>query len=320
MSAIQAPPVLAKKGRSFGQIFNFLGIVWIHIGVAVALWRGPTWKLFGLAVLLYYVRMFAITAGYHRYFSHRAYRTSRVGQFLIALLGITATQKGPLWWASIHRKHHKYSDTEHDTHSPMRRGFWYSHMGWWMGRDHEETEWQRIPDLTKYPELVWIDKYAVIGPLAMIGTTLALGFDVFLWGFVVSTCLLMHGTFTINSLSHVFGSRRYATTDTSRNNWLLALVTMGEGWHNNHHHYQASARQGFYWWEIDASYIILKILSKVGFVWDLRPVPANVLKKDLLAEVGELCPLLIKDKADREPVSSKPPALDVARDSAFAGR
>ncbi len=320
MSAIPAPPVLAKKGRSFGQIFNFLGIVWIHIGAAIAIWRGPTWKLFGLAVLLYYVRMFAITAGYHRYFSHRAYRTSRVGQFLIALLGITATQKGPLWWASIHRKHHKYSDSEHDTHSPMRRGFWYSHMGWWMGRDHEETEWQRIPDLTKYPELVWIDKYAVIGPLAMIGTTLAFGFDVFLWGFVVSTCLLMHGTFTINSLSHVFGSRRYATTDTSRNNWLLALVTMGEGWHNNHHHYQASARQGFYWWEIDASYIILKILSKVGFVWDLRPVPANVLKKDLLAEVGERCPLLIKDKADREPVSSKPPALDVARDSAFAGR
>jgi stearoyl-CoA desaturase (delta-9 desaturase) len=201
-------------------------------------------------------------------------------QFLLALLGTSATQKGPLWWAAAHRAHHKYSDTEKDIHSPKQRGFWYAHMGWWLGTEHEETHWNLIGDFTKYPELLWLERWHVVGVAACMAIATALrGFDGFLWGYVVSTCLLLHGTFTINSLAHVYGSRRYETEDTSRNNFWLALITMGEGWHNNHHHYQASANQGFYWWEIDVSYYVLKALEKLGLVWGVKKAPRHVVKK-----------------------------------------
>ncbi len=303
-----APP---RQGRSAGQIFNFIGIVLIHIGAAVAIWRGPTLKLVGLAVGLYFIRMWAITAVYHRYFSHRTYKTSRVMQLLLAILGTTATQKGPLWWASTHRIHHKHSDTERDVHSPLRRGFWYSHMGWWMGRDHEKTDLAQIPDLAGYPELRWVDRWHVLSPLALIAALAFFGgYDVFLWGYAVSTCLLMHGTFTINSLSHVYGSRRFATTDTSRNNFLLAIITLGEGWHNNHHHYQSSANQGFYWWEVDVSYYILKGMEKLGLVWDVRAAPEHIKRRNLIAEVGERSPLLIKTAPDSTPAPVAVPEPD----------
>jgi stearoyl-CoA desaturase (delta-9 desaturase) len=283
-----------RRGRSFGQYFNAIGIALIHVGTVVALIRGVTWKLIALAAAVYLVRMFAITAGYHRYFSHRSYRTSRGFQLALALLGTTATQKGPLWWAATHRNHHRYSDTERDVHSPLRRGFWYAHMGWWLGREHEDCDLARVPDLARYPELRWLDRYHVLGPLALIGALLLCsGYDAFLWGYVVSTCALMHATFTINSLAHVFGSRRYATEDTSRNNLWLALITLGEGWHNNHHHYMKSANQGFFWWEIDVSFYVLRALEKVGLVWDLRRPSPEALKRNLIAEVGERAPLLL---------------------------
>lgn len=272
-----APP--KAPGRSFGQVFNRVGITLIHVGTVYAFWRGADFGLVAMAVGFYFVRMFAVTGVYHRYFSHRTYKTSRTFQFLLALLGTSATQKGPLWWASAHRRHHKYSDTELDIHSPKQRGFWYSHMGWWLGREHEETDVSQVRDLTKFPELVFLDKWHVLGVFACMGVAAAMrGFDGFLWGYVVSTCFLMHGTFTINSLAHVYGSRRYETTDTSRNNFWLALITMGEGWHNNHHHYMNSANQGFYWWEIDMSYYILKGLEKVGLIWDVRKAPAHIVE------------------------------------------
>ena len=288
--------ITAQPSRpSLGQYFNLTWILGVHGGTIYAVYRGATWKLAALACAMYFVRMFAITAVYHRYFAHRAYKTSRPFQFLLALLGTTATQKGPLWWASTHRLHHKHSDTERDVHSPLRRGFWWSHMGWWLSREHENTDLSLIPDFAGYPELRWVEKWNALGVAAMIAGLLALGgLDVFLWGYVVSTCALMHGTFTINSLSHVFGSRRYATTDTSRNNFLLALVTLGEGWHNNHHHYMSSANQGFFWWEIDVSFYILKALEKVGLVWELRSAPEHVKKRNLLRDVGERAPLLMK--------------------------
>ncbi|AUX36515.1 MULTISPECIES: acyl-CoA desaturase [Sorangium] len=284
-----------------------LGIVAIHVGTVVAIVRGATWKLAALAAATYFVRMFAITAVYHRYFSHRSYRTSRGLQFLLALLGTTATQKGPLWWGGTHRVHHKYSDTERDVHSPLRRGFWYAHIGWWLGREHEELDLKRIPDFAGFPELRWLDRYHVVGPLGMIALLFALGgYDAFLWGYVVSTCALMHGTFTINSLAHVFGSRRYATTDTSRNNFWLALITLGEGWHNNHHHYMSSANQGFFWWEIDVSFYILRGMEKLGLIWDLRTAPAHVLQRNLIKEVGERSPLLAPQAAPVEPLDAPP--------------
>jgi stearoyl-CoA desaturase (Delta-9 desaturase) len=305
--------IVPPRPRSFGQYFNFVGIVMIHVGAVVAFTRGATWRLVALAVALYYVRMFAITAAYHRYFAHRSYKTSRAFQLFLAVLGTTATQKGPLWWASVHRVHHKFSDTERDVHSPLRRGFWYSHMGWWMSRDHERAPLEMIPDFAGYPELRWLERWNVVGPLALIALTWIFGgYDGFLWGYVVSTCALLHGTFTINSLAHVFGSRRYATTDTSRNNFWLALITMGEGWHNNHHHYMNSARQGFFWWEIDASYYVLKALEKLGIVWDLREVPEHVKRKNLLAEVGERAPLLAEGRG--APSASEPPLPVAARE------
>jgi stearoyl-CoA desaturase (delta-9 desaturase) len=273
-----SPAVRSPAARSASQWFNAGGILLIHIGTVYAFWRGPHWDLVGLAAAFYFVRMFAVTGIYHRYFSHRTYKTSRPVQFLMALLGTSATQKGPLWWASAHRVHHKYSDTEKDVHSPKQRGFWYAHMGWWLGRDHEQTNWKYIKDFAKYPELRFLDAWHVLGVFACMGVAIAIrGWDGFLWGYVVSTCALMHGTFTINSLAHVYGSRRYETTDTSRNNFWLALITMGEGWHNNHHHYQASANQGFFWWEVDITYYILKALEAVGLIWDVKKPPQHVL-------------------------------------------
>ncbi|WP_437974589.1 acyl-CoA desaturase [Sorangium sp. So ce295] len=299
--------VVPKPGPSLGQIFNVLGITAIHVGTVVAILRGATWKLAALAAATYVVRMFAITAVYHRYFSHRSYKTSRGLQFLLALLGTTATQKGPLWWGGTHRVHHKYSDTERDVHSPLRRGFWYAHMGWWLGREHEELDLKRIPDFAGFPELRWLDRYHVVGPLGMMALLFAVGgYDAFLWGYVVSTCALMHGTFTINSLAHVFGSRRYATTDTSRNNFWLALITLGEGWHNNHHHYMSSANQGFFWWEIDVSFYVLRAMEKLGLIWELRTAPAHVLQRNLIKEVGERSPLLAPQTTNAEPLDAPP--------------
>jgi stearoyl-CoA desaturase (delta-9 desaturase) len=248
------------------------------VALAGAIWVGFTWKLALLAVALYFVRMFGVTAGYHRYFSHRTFRTSRVFQFLLALLAQTSSQKGVVWWASHHRLHHKKSDQPGDVHSPVLDGFAWSHVGWIVSKEHEETDLSRVQDLAKYPELMWLNRHFLVPPTALaVVIYLIGGGPALVWGFFVSTVLLWHGTFTINSLSHVFGKRRYATSDESRNSALLALITMGEGWHNNHHHYQRSVNQGFYWWEIDMSYYLLWALSKVGLVWDLHTAPAHVL-------------------------------------------
>jgi stearoyl-CoA desaturase (Delta-9 desaturase) len=309
VASVQVAP---SSRRSLSQVGNLVAIALIHVFAIVAVIRGVSLKLVALAAAIYLVRMFAITGGYHRYFSHRSYKTSRAFQLVLALLGTTATQKGPLWWAATHRNHHKYSDTERDIHSPLRRGFWYAHLGWWTGREHEKTDLSQIPDLAGYPELRFIDRFHVLGVAALIAGLLIFGgYDAFLWGYGVSTCALMHGTFTINSLAHVFGSRRYATTDTSRNNLWLALITLGEGWHNNHHHYMASARQGFFWWEIDVAYYVLRGLSVLGLVWDLRPVPEHVKTRNLLALVGEKAPLLSGKPSDPAPAEPAAPALPV---------
>jgi stearoyl-CoA desaturase (delta-9 desaturase) len=221
--------------------------------------------------------MFGLTAGYHRYFAHRSYKTSRVFQFLLALLGTFATQKGPLWWAGHHRTHHKYSDEPQDPHSVKQRGFWWAHLGWILVRRYVETDYARIKDFTAYPELRWLNKWHLLPPIAMAVTLYLVGGHWALtWGFLVSNTLLWHGTFCVNSLAHLFGRRAYATDDSSRNSFLIALITLGEGWHNNHHYYQASERQGFYWYQLDITHCVLKALSWVGLVWDLNEPPAHV--------------------------------------------
>jgi stearoyl-CoA desaturase (Delta-9 desaturase) len=236
----------------------------------------------GLAVGLYYLRMFGVTAGYHRYFAHRAYKTSRIFQFLLAWLAVSSAQKGVLWWAAHHREHHRYSDQPEDVHSPVQRGLWWAHLGWIFAPQNVETNLARVSDLARFPELRWLERWQLVPAVTLAAGLLFWGgLPALLWGFFVSTTLLWHGTFTINSLAHLFGSRRYATPDDSRNNWFLALLTLGEGWHNNHHHYRPAANQGFFWWEFDPTFYILKVLSWVGVIWDVRTPPRRVLEAGL---------------------------------------
>lgn len=227
---------------------------------------------------MYYSGMFFVTAGYHRYFSHKSFKTSRWFQFFLAFMAMSSAQKGVLWWAAHHRHHHKYSDTPEDIHSPLQGGFWWSHVGWILSNRFDETRSELIPDLYKYPELRWLNKYHLVPPVVM-ATALFLigGWGMMIWGFFIRTVMLWHGSFTVNSLAHVFGRRRYNTTDTSKNSLILALITMGEGWHNNHHHFKAAARQGFFWWEVDGTYYVLKVLSWFRLVWDLKQVPPHIL-------------------------------------------
>jgi stearoyl-CoA desaturase (delta-9 desaturase) len=250
----------------------------VHAAAAVGLYLvGFSWLGIALCAGSYFLRMFGITAGYHRYFSHRTYKTSRAGQVFLALLGVFSTQKGPLWWAAHHRNHHKYSDEPEDIHSPRQRGFWWSHMFWILVERHKKADFSKIKDLTKYPELVFIDRFEILFTVAYAtGLYFAFGPIGLVYGYFLSTVILWHGTFTINSLAHVWGKRRYQTTDDSRNNVVLALLTGGEGWHNNHHHYQRSCSQGFYWWEIDTTYYGIKLMQALRIVWDVQGVPRHV--------------------------------------------
>ncbi|HVS74936.1 MAG TPA: fatty acid desaturase [Candidatus Acidoferrales bacterium] len=256
----------------------------IHVAALAAFWVPFRWSYLFTCIAVWAVRMFFVSAGYHRYFSHRSYKTSRAFQFVIAFIATSSAQKGILWWAAHHRHHHKYSDQDEDLHSPTLFGFFWAHIGWIISDRYNATRLDYIGDFAKYPELRWLNKYHLVPPVILAVTLFLIGgWGLLIWGFCVSTVVLWHDTFTINSLSHLFGRRRYLTGDTSRNNWVLALMTFGEGWHNNHHHYMASTRQGFYWWEVDISYYVLKVLSWFGIVWDLRPVPKHVISEQVIA-------------------------------------
>ncbi|MDZ4774134.1 MAG: acyl-CoA desaturase [Planctomycetota bacterium] len=263
----------------------------MHLAFVALIWVG--WSPFAVlfALGLYVVRMFAITGFYHRYFSHKTFKTSRAFQFVFALWGNSAVQRGPLWWAAHHRLHHKHSDHAEDVHSPHHNSFWWSHIGWIMSRANFATHLSQVPELAKFPELRFLDRFDSLVPMALFAGSFGLGmlleysapglgtsgFQLFVWT-VISTVVLFHGTCTINSLSHMFGTRRFETTDKSRNNPLLAIITLGEGWHNNHHHYPNSARNGFKWWEYDVTYYTLKVMSWCGIIWDLKPVPVAVMQ------------------------------------------
>jgi stearoyl-CoA desaturase (delta-9 desaturase) len=258
----------------------------LHVGAVAAPFVGVRWIDIVFALSLYALRMFAITAFYHRYFSHRAFKTSRGWQFVFALLGASATQRGPLWWASVHRRHHAGADTEADPHAPQH-GFWYSHVGWFLTRDHFATDARRVRDWARYPELRLLDRYDVAVPLVLAGGLYGIGaaleplgtsaLQLMLWGYCVSTVALLHVTLLVNSVAHRIGTRRFDTRDDSRNVAWLAVLTFGEGWHNNHHRYAGAARQGFFPGELDVSFELLKVLARLGIVRDLKPVPARVL-------------------------------------------
>jgi stearoyl-CoA desaturase (Delta-9 desaturase) len=262
----------------------------VHLACLGVIWVGWSWTAVCVAAGLYFLRMFAITAFYHRYFSHRTFTTNRFWQFCFAVLGNSSAQRGPLWWAAHHRHHHQKTDTDQDVHSPSRHGLWWSHIGWLTDPANFATRWEYVKDWGKFPELVWLDRFDKVVPILLgvalfgageilahfsphLGTN---GGQLVIWGFFISTVVLFHGTCTINSLSHLFGWRRYDTADTSRNNPILAIITLGEGWHNNHHHYPISTRQGFFWWEYDITYYLLVVMSWLGIIRNLRPVPESV--------------------------------------------
>ena len=283
--AYQPSPGQAPRSVDWIRILPFIGVHLLCLG---PIWVGWSWTAVGAALALYWMRAFALTAFYHRYFSHRTFRTSRPVQFLFALLGAASAQRGPLWWAAHHRLHHRHADGPDDVHSPHQHGFWWSHMGWIVSPANFPTRLDVVPDLARYPELRLLDRYDVLAPallacaLFMLGELLeragipTSGPQLLIWGFFISTVALFHATCLINSLAHRSGSRRYATRDHSRNNLVLALLTLGEGWHNNHHRYPAATRQGFFWWEIDVTYYLLLGMSWLGLVWNLQPVPARV--------------------------------------------
>lgn len=242
----------------------------LHLLPLGMIWFPPSTGDLIACAALYVARMFFITGCYHRYFAHRGYKLNRVMTFLVAFGGGTSAQKGALWWASHHRWHHRFSDTDRDPHN-SGRGFWWSHLGWILCNKYNETHYETIKDFAKYPELVWLNKHHLIPP-TLLGVVVWLigGWSALFCSFFLSTILLYHGTFAINSLTHKWGKARYKTGETSKNSFILALVTLGEGWHNNHHYYASTANQGFFWWELDISYYIIRLLGVVGLAKDIR--------------------------------------------------
>jgi stearoyl-CoA desaturase (delta-9 desaturase) len=273
------PPV-APITRASDERVNWLQSIpflLVHLLCLAFVFTGITTTALVLFAVLFFGRAFFVTAGYHRYFSHKTFKLNRFWQFVFAFMAESTAQKGVLWWAGNHRHHHRYSDTDQDLHSPLK-GFWWSHVGWILADKYKPTPMDAIKDFAKYPELRFINKHDWIAPWTFgVLAFLIGGWPGLVVGFFWSTVLLWHSTFLVNSAAHVFGKRRYETTDTSRNSLLIALLTGGEGWHNNHHHYQASCRQGFFWWEIDPTWYVLKAMSWVGIVKDMKSPPRRVL-------------------------------------------
>ncbi|MEJ2004603.1 MAG: acyl-CoA desaturase [Cyclobacteriaceae bacterium] len=295
---------ISPRKRNKPILKQEISFILVHLIPLAAIWTGATLFDWIVCAFLYFSRMFWVTGGYHRYFSHKSYKTSRWFQFVIAFMAQTSAQKGALWWAAHHRHHHRHSDQPEDPHSMKLYGFWYSHVGWIIGPDYKETDYKTIGDYAKYPELVWLNKNYLIPPvvLALAVTMIGAwvnggspwlmfthhGLSTLLIGFFLSTIILYHATFSINSIMHKFGKQRYESNDESKNSLWLALLTLGEGWHNNHHYYEVSARQGFFWWEIDITFYILKFFSWLGLIWDLRGVPSHIKYSRNKAEAKEL--------------------------------
>lgn len=265
-------------------------IFFMHLACLGIFFTGFSWVAVAVLAVSYAVRVFALTAGFHRYFAHRSFKTSRVFQFVMAWVGTSAAQLGPMWWAANHRHHHQHSDTEEDIHSPVIKSAFWAHIGWVLCRAYRGIRMDRVKDLNRYPELRFIDRFHVLPVVSLVlflyglGATVnayfpgigTSGMQLVMWGFFLSTVLVYHVTFCVNSVTHIVGKKRFATSDESRNSFWVALLTFGEGWHNNHHRWPLSARQGMYWWEIDLTYYFLCLLQKVGLIWDLKVYPRKL--------------------------------------------
>ncbi|MBI2804220.1 MAG: acyl-CoA desaturase [Planctomycetes bacterium] len=281
-------PQNMSERLDWGRLMPFIAM---HLACLLVFFVGWSWLAISIAVFLYALRVFTLTGFYHRYFSHRAFKTSRLVQFIFAAIGCSAVQRGPLWWAAHHRHHHKTSDEPDDLHSPKQKGIFWAHMAWFLTPRAQRTNLKLIPDFAKYPELRFLDRFDLVMPVLLalslfgFGELVALGapesgvtgFQLLVWGFFISTIACYHVTYLVNSATHLIGTRRYETKDDSKNSLVVALLTFGEGWHNNHHYYPNSTRQGFFWWEIDLTFYVLTFMSKLGLVWDLKGVPERIL-------------------------------------------
>lgn len=264
--------------------WNSAALVGIHAGALLVFWTGASVPALVAAAAVYWTQIFGVSAGYHRYFAHRSFRTSRAFQFLLAYLGASAAQMGPLWWVSYHRRHHARADGPGDVHSPRQAGLLWAHVGWVLDENSAAMDPRYVQDWLRYPELRWLDRLRWVPPLTVIALLAGLGFmlqavrpewgagplQMVAWGFFVATTVCYQVTFCVNSLSHRFGRRRFETHDDSRNIAWLALLTNGEGWHNNHHRFPSSEKHGVAWWEVDVTHYILRGLSLLGVVWAIR--------------------------------------------------
>jgi len=305
---IDYQPTEGTEGDNRVDWFRAIPFIGMHVACVAVFWVSWSWLAISIAAILYALRVFALTGFYHRYFSHRSFKTWRLVQFFFGVLGCSAVQRGPLWWAAHHRHHHVHSDDPEDLHSPRQHGFWFSHFGWFLTPKGFVTKTKLIPDFAKYPELRLLDRFDMVVPLLLalflygFGELVAwqvpdaaiTGWQLVVWGFFISTVAVYHVTYLVNSATHIVGSRRYETKDDSRNSLIVALLTFGEGWHNNHHHYPNSTRQGFFWWEIDITYYLLCFLNMLGLVWDLKAVPKHVLhpEKKPVEQPAEVEPAL----------------------------
>lgn len=271
-----------------------------------------TWGLVAMWAVSHFLRAIGLTLSFHRYYAHRAFQMNRTARFVWTLIATAAMQKGPLWWAGHHVNHHRFADREGDPHSPAVSGVYYAHVGWFLNdaqHDRLEASNPVMRDFSKAPEIVWLDTYFFVPPLVLaIALYLAGGMPWLVWGFCLPTTTLAHATFAINTVNHMFGSRRFDTIDESTNNVVTAFFAVGEGWHNNHHRYQRSARNGFYWWEFDPTWYTIRLMAAVGLAWDLQPVPDRIYEEARAARAGRVIPSVVE-------ANQPPRALDLGEDA-----
>jgi stearoyl-CoA desaturase (delta-9 desaturase) len=259
-------------------------VFWIVQASALLIFFIPfSWELAALWAASHFLRAVGLTLAFHRYYAHRAFQMNRIARFVWTFIGIAAMQKGPLWWAGHHVNHHRFADRDGDPHSPMISGVYYAHIGWFLNdarHDRLEPSNPVVRDFSKVPEIAWLDRYFAVPPLMLAAAMyLAGGMPWLIWGFCLPTMTLAHATFAINTVNHMFGTRRFDTIDESRNNALTAFFAVGEGWHNNHHRYQRAARNGFYWWEFDPTWYVIRIMAAVGLAWDVHRVPERIYRE-----------------------------------------
>ena len=312
-------------------IFISIIVFWtVQVSAVLAVLVPFSWAMAGLWAVSHFLRAIGLTLSFHRYFAHRTFQMNRAARFVWALIGTAAMQKGPLWWAGHHVNHHKFADREGDPHSPAITGFYHAHIGWFLNdarHDRLEATNPVLRDFSSAPEIVWLDRYHFVPPLALaVGLFLSGGLQWLVWGFCVPTVTLAHSTFAINTVNHMFGSRRFDTIDDSRNNVLTAFFAAGEGWHNNHHRYQRAARNGFFWWEFDPTWYVIKLMAAVGLAWDVQAVPARIYAEARARQaerrmMGRGVPLVPVDVVDEVTAAAAGIELDdVANGGGMAAR